>query len=226
MIGLAVLLVLAVLHAAILRMLAWPLEAASSFTSADYYCLHGEELGADGFEPFAAAAEWHGKSAGGKILLLLPRTSRIVEIGAVRSFEQMCRIQLGKRGVPPADIWPIRAEARDVWDEAHAMNDWLKAHPGSTVSIACSPFASGRLRHVFNRVGGSVAVERVRLAILPDPDFHEDCWWRSRAGVKAFMFGWLGLFYAWANEDEARSAPAGAAAFQQEIRTRIGEAPP
>ena len=94
------------------------------------------------------------KPAGRKILLLLPHDSRIVEIGAVRSFEQMCRSELDKRGIPPADVWSIRAEARDVWDEAHAMADWLKEHPGATVVLACSPFGSGRLRYVFNKVLG------------------------------------------------------------------------
>ncbi len=90
MIGLAVLLVLALWHTVILRMLAWPLAAGDSSAACDYYCLHGGELGVDGFEPFDAAVGWHGKSAGRKILLLLPQTSRIVEIGAVRSFKEMC----------------------------------------------------------------------------------------------------------------------------------------
>ncbi len=40
------------------------------------------------------------------------------------------------------------------------------------------------------------------------------------------MYGWLGLIYAWAEGDEARPASAGAAAFREEIRARIGEAPP
>ena len=101
-------------------------------------------MGTDGFEPFDHAAAWHAEAPGRKILLLLPPDSRIVEIGAVRSFERMCRSELDKRGMPPADVLTIRAAARDVWGEAHAMADWLPAHPGATVVLACGPLGSGR----------------------------------------------------------------------------------
>ena len=129
---LAVLVLLGLGHALILRLLTRPLLASGSSAECDCFCIHGGELGADGFEPYDAAAAWHGKPDGRRIILLLPRTTRIVEIGAVRSFEQTCLNELSKRGVPAADVWPIRADARDVWDEAHAMDDWLTAHPDST----------------------------------------------------------------------------------------------
>jgi hypothetical protein len=223
---LAVLLLLGLGHALILRLLAWPLAAGGSSAECDCFCIHGGELGADGFEPFDAAAAWHGKPAGRKIILLLPRMTRIVEIGAVRSFEQTCLSELGKRGVPPEDIWPIRADARDIWDEIHALDSWLKAHPDSTVSMACSPFTSGRLRYVLKKVVGPANAARVRLLWLPDPGSSVDTWWRSRRGVKDFMYAWLELIFAWVEGDQARPFPVGAATFQQEIRARIGEAPP
>ncbi len=226
LIVLAVLVLLGLGHAPVLRLLAWPLEASGSSAACDYYCIHGGELGADGFEPFAAAAAWHGKPAGRKILLLLPRATRIVEIGAVRSFEEACQSELDKRGIPAADIRPIRADARDVQDEAHALSDWLKEHPDATVRLACSPFSSGQLRYVFGKVLAPADAERVRLAILPDPGCPPKTWWRSRKGVREFMFAWLALIYSRAEAADARPAPVGAATFQQEIRARIGEAPP
>jgi hypothetical protein len=226
LIGLAVLLILALLHGVILRMLAWPLQAGDSSAGCDCFCIHGGELGADGFEPFDLAAEWQAEAAGRKILLLLPQTSRIVEVGAVPSFEQMCRRQLTKRGVPAADVWSIRAEARDAWEEAHALGGWLKAHPASTVRITCSPFGSGLLRYVFNKVLDPAEAARVRLAVLADPNCRIESWWRSREGVKGFMYSWLELIYTWAKGEEACPATEGAAAFQQELRGRIGEAAP
>ncbi len=222
---LAVLLVLALLHGVIPWMLAWPFHASSSSKSADYFCIHGNELGADGFGALDAAAEWHGKSSGRKILLLLPHINRIVEIGAVPSFEQTCRNELIKRGVPSADVWPIRADALNAWGEAHALSEWLKAHPESTVRIACSPFSSGRLRYVLSKILGPIDSERVGLAILPDPECRVESWWRSRTGVKRFMYGWLELIYVWAKGDGACPEMPDAATFQHEIRTQIGEAP-
>jgi len=222
---LAVLLVLALFHAVILRFFAWPFQASSSSTPADYFCMHGNELGADGFQTYDATAEWHGKTAGRKILLLLPHASRIVEVGAVRSFEQTCLSELRKRGVPSADVWPIRADALDVWDEARALSEWLKEHPDATVRIGCNPFSSGRLRYVLSKVLGPVDAERVGLATLPDPECRVESWWRSRSGVKEFMYGWLELIHAWAKGDNAHAEMPDAVTFQHEIRAQIGEAP-
>ena len=76
------------------------------------------------------------EARGRKILLLLPPDSRIVEIGAVRSFERACRSELDKRGIPPADVLSLCAATHDVWGEARAMADWLPSHPGATAVLA------------------------------------------------------------------------------------------
>lgn len=223
---LAVLAVLVLAHGPILRVLAWPLLSEGPTEQAGFYCLHGDELGADGFEAFDHAAAWHAEAPGGKILLLLPADSRIVEIGAVPSFERMCRKELGKRRIPPSDVETIRAATGKVWGEAHAMHDWLTEHPGATVALACNPLGSGRLRYVFDKSIGRADAARVRLTWLPDPGIDPNAWWRSRNGVKDFMFSWLKLIYAWAGGNDAHPRPAGAAAFQEQIRAKIGEASP
>jgi hypothetical protein len=223
---LAVLLLLALGHTLVLRLLTWPLVAGDSSLACDYFCLHGGELGAEGYDSFERAAEWHRQQAGRKILLLLPRASRLVEIGAVRSFEEACRSKLGKCGIPAADIQPIRAEALDVWDEAHALSNWLKERPDATVRLACSSFGSGRLRFVLDKVLGPADAKRVQLAKLPDPACSVDAWWRSREGVKEFMYAWLELIYARTYGEQPRVYPLGAAQFQAEMRARFGEAPP
>jgi hypothetical protein len=225
MIALTVL-ILCLGHAFILRMLAWPLIAADSPPQADFYCLHGGEGGADGYAPFDHAAAWYAEAPGRKILLLLPPDSRIVEIGALRSFEQMCRSELEKRHVPPSDVSCSRGAVYGAWGEAHAMADWLKGHPGASVVLACNPLISGRQKYVFDKVLGPADAARVRLTLLADSEGTVKSWWRSRSGVKDFMFSWLELVYAWAEGDDAREVPLTAAAFQSEIRAQIGEAPP
>ena len=222
---LTVLLLLGLGHTIVLRLLAWPLLAGDSPTACNYFCIHGGELGADGFEPFDAAVAWHDKLEGRKILLLVPHTSRIVEIGAVPSFEQTCRKELNKRGISSGKIRVIHSDASNVWEEAHAMADWLKERPGETVVLACSPFTSGRLRYVLNKVLGAASANRVQLATLPDPGCSPETWWRSRKGVKEFMYAWLELMYSWAHRNYARPNLPNAVEFQHDMRAKIGEAP-
>ncbi len=190
----------------------------------DYFCLHGGELGLDGFEALDRAAAWY-RETGGTVLLIVPRASRLVEIGAVPTFEQTCRRELAKRGVPDNKADPIRADARNTWDEARALGDWLNRHPQATVSLACSPFAGGRLRYVFNRVLGRHNGSRVRLAVLSDPTSDATAWWRSRSGVKDFMYAWLDLAYTWCAGDDEPAVQPSAAAFRAIVAAEIGEAP-
>jgi hypothetical protein len=220
------LVVLGVCHPVILRLLTWPLVADDAAAECDCYCIHGAELGAEGFEPFDNAAQWYREQPGRKILVLLPHETRIVEIGAVPSFEETCRKELGKRGIASAAIQPVPADALDVWDEARGISIWMKAHPESTLRIACGPFGGTRLRYVLGRVLAPAEASRVHVASLADPSYSAQNWWRSRWGVKEFMYAWLELGYAWTSSGNPQPRPAGARAFQEEIRARIGEAPP
>ena len=233
----AVLLILVLGHGVILRKLIWPIvdnsatidnegRAGGVLPDADYFCLHGSEQSADGFKAIERAAAWYAESSGRKILLVLPRSRRIVEIGAAPSFEETTRRQLAARGVAEDAVLSIHAEARDFWDEAHAMSDWLAADPKGTVAWACSPFTSGRMRHVLNKVLDADAASRVSLVIFADPACPPRNWWRSRNGIKEFMFAWLSMIYVW-TEGERRSVatPQRVAEFQSEVRAAIGEAP-
>jgi hypothetical protein len=224
-IALAVLVLLGLAHPVILRLLARPLVADDSNAACDCFCIHGDELGADGYEPFETAAQWRREQGGRTILLLLPHESRVVEIGAVRSFEQTCRNELAKRRIPSADIDAVHCDALNIWEEARGFSAWLKGHPDATVRFACCPMGSGRLRYVFNKALGPDDARRVHLATLPDPSFSADDWWQSRTGVKAFMYSWLDLAYAWAYPDSPHPYPSDARTFQDEVRARIGRAP-
>jgi hypothetical protein len=215
---------LVALHPFLLRMLAWPLQSADSPEPASFYCLHGRELGISGFQSLDRAAEWHA-GTDGTILLILPRTTRIVEIGAVPSFEQTCRRELAKRGVPSDAIQPLGLEVCNTWDEARVLAEWLKERPQATVSLACSPFTGGHLRYVLDRVLGPDDSPRVHLISLADPAYPPARWWCSRTGVKDFMYGWLNLLYAGRDDSDTPVVRASAAAFRDVVAARIGEAP-
>ena len=85
---------------------------------------------------------------------------------------------------------------------------------------------SGRLRYVLNTTLAPAEAKRVRLTRLSQPSTRPNDWWRSRTGVKDFMYAWLELIYARTVGDDHRPRPEGAAAFQRAIRVQIGEAGP
>ncbi len=224
-------------HTMILQMLTWPVvveqggaeqgRAGGVLAEADYLCLHGGELGADGFHALDRAAAWYAESPGRRILLMLPLTHRIVEIGAARSFEETSRRELAAHGIPDGAVGSIHADARDFWDEAHAMSDWLKEHPKADVAWACGDYTSGRLRYVVDKVLGAKLASQVHLAVMSDESLSPNRWWRSRNGVKDLMFAWLSMVYVWTEgENRPASTPRSAAQFQADARATLGEASP
>jgi hypothetical protein len=223
---LAVLIMLGLGHAFILRLVAWPLTAKGALSwQAGFYALHGDEYGADGFEAFDSAAAWYAEAPGRKILLFLPPDSHLVEIGAVRSFERTCRSELDKRRIPMSDVLSVHVASRGAAAEARVAANWLAEHREATVMLACSAFRSNWLRQVFDNVLGPADAGRIEFVMLADPKCRPENWWKSRAGVKEFMYGWLELIYGWSGGDKDCRHPTGAAEFQQEMRTKIGEAP-
>ena len=217
------------LHPLVLRLLARPLQSADPDAPSEYFCLRGGEQGIDGFDAFDRAAQWHRTMAGqgragGTILLVLPRTSRIVEIGAVPSFEQTCRRELLNAGLLRLTLSRFPAIPTTPGTRLRALADWLARHPRATVSLACGPYTAGEQRYVFDKVLGPRDSRRVRLMCLPDPACPPDSWWKTRTGVKEFMFAWLELLYAWCHGDDAPAPQPSAAVFESEVRTTIGEA--
>ena len=153
MVLLAVLVGLGLLHSPILQLLGWPLVAQGVARSRrpTFTAFKGASLGPTALSRSIAASGWYYEAPNRKILLLLPPDSRIVEVGAMRSFEWMCRSELDKRGIPASDVLSIRTRSSDVWGGAHALADWLAAHPGVKVLLACNRMDSGLQHYVFEK---------------------------------------------------------------------------
>ena len=226
-VALAIVLIGLGLHAPVLRALAWPLIANEPAQDASYLCLHGTEHCVDGDDAFDRAADWYHEDSAREILVLDSPPSRLVEIGALPSLEQRCRRELVGRRVPDEAIQRLAGRAIDDWDGAHVLADWLRDHPAARIALVCSRFNGGRLRYVVGRVMEQGIAARIRIVAPPTPHGVERNWWRSRDGVKDFMFAWLGLVYAW-SEGENRLAPQSwtIAEYQAMLRETFGEAPP
>jgi hypothetical protein len=213
-------------HRPLLRGLARPLISDERQGECDAICLHGTEMGADGDRCYEeATARWQ-QLPSRSILLIEPQPRRLSELGAVPSFEAFCRSQLGKRSVAAGAVRLIPGRARDVWDEAHVLGSWLEANPGRRVSLLCNQFSSRRIRYALDHVLGPEDAARVDVVPLTDRLVDEDNWWRSRQGVKNFMFAWLGLIYT-VRYGEQRVPPTrwSVAEYEEMLQAKLGDAP-
>jgi uncharacterized SAM-binding protein YcdF (DUF218 family) len=184
-------------HGPALRMFAWPLVDDQPSASAAVLCLQGDERGVEGDATLDEATGWCRSVPAGRILLLPPWPSRVVEMEVVPSFQQMVRRELTARGVDASAIVALPGKARDDWDKARRLGEWLEQNPGAEVMLLCNRFHSGRMRHVLDAVLGQTAAAHVRIRGMASSDYDPAYWWRSRQGVKDVMFGWLSLAFSW-----------------------------
>jgi hypothetical protein len=203
-----------------------PLIADDPPADAQYLCLRGDEFGFDGEDCLDQAATWRRATPAGRILLLEPWPRRIVDIGILPSFEQTARRELGQRGVADDAVVLVRGRAKDEWEEARLLQTWLQERPEASIVVLCSRFQSGQRRYVLDTVLAPADARRVAVRGLADPRYDETNWWKSRSGVKAVMFGWLRLIYAW-GRGEDRDVPRRYTAdeYQTLLKTTFGEAP-
>lgn len=213
-------------HRWLLAGLARPLIADQSPGEANFACLFGNEQGINGEGSCDEAARWYREAQGRQILLLEPWSSRLVETHIVPSFEELARRELGKRGVPRGDIHLIPGQARDAWERACLLKAGLQKRPESTVVLLCDRFHSAQTRSVLNRVLAPAEADRVRVQGPPGSRYDENDWWKSRAGTKGCLFGWLGRVYAW-GYGEGRVVPRWlpTAEYRSLVEKTYGEAP-
>jgi hypothetical protein len=213
-------------HGWLLYLAARPLVCDEPFSGAAFLCLQGSEFGIEGAEFLPDAVAWQRESEARRLLLLEPCPRRVAAIGVIPSFAEICRRELRRQGVPDSAALSLAAAAGDDWDKAHFLADWLRQHPGENVALLCARFHSGQARYVFSRVLGSEA-RRVRIVASPLPGYDEHSWWRTRAGVRNFMFAWLDRGYSWwQGEQAARPEKLTAAQYMALLKHTYGEAPP
>jgi hypothetical protein len=211
-----------------LRWSARPLIADESAPDAQFVWLGGSDSGVDGEDSCRQAAAWYHESAGRRILLTQPRSGRIVRVGILPSLETAARRELGQgeNAVPAEDIVLLPGDARDAWDHARLIQAWLQDHEQAKVVLYCNRFHGGLLRMVLNNVLGPADAGRVAVHGVDDPRYDETNWWKSRTGVKAWLFGWLELAYSWkVGEGRVHPTQLSADEYQAMVAQEFGEAP-
>lgn len=150
----------------------------------------------DGDRCYAQAARLYREDTSRHILLMEPKPSRLVQIGAVSRFEPVARRQLAARGVPHSVVTSVDGEPETHWDEVRLLGAWLNEHPGSDVLLLCDRLGSRRWRYLLDTVLQPHHASRVGILALRNRKFDETNWWKSRRGAKSIFYAYVALTYA------------------------------
>jgi len=213
-------------HAPLFRGLASPLIVDQTTDDFDVICLLGDVKGPDGDRCYDVAGDLFPKNPADKILIVAPPPDRVVEAGALPSFETISRRELAARGVPRESITILRSRRLDDWASAEALDGWLRDHPESSVLLLCGQFHSARVRAVLDDALDPARAARVRVRSLPDRRFDQTNWWRSRCGVRELGKSWLVRIQGWLGGSADPPPSKNANDYQREIMQAWQEATP
>lgn len=99
---------------------------------------------------------------------------------------------LRRFGVPDSAIIVLRTPGgvTSTHDEAVLLAGWLRRHPARRVLAVTSRYHTRRARWQLHRALGGMRVD-VRMVAATDPRFGERDWWRSEAGLIAYVNEYL-----------------------------------
>jgi len=197
------------------------LQAAGSFlvvdeseSPADYVLI----LDADrGYEH--AANLYHAGSFTG-VVLIETCPNRLERTNILPTLTVLFRQQLRARRVPDQAVTVLPGEARNDWETARLLGDWLRQHPGERVTALCHRFNSRRTRYIFDTVLGAESAPRVSLRAIPQRGFDETSWWQSKAGLLDFFDHSVGLGYVLLAGEDPEWREWDADAYERETKDR------
>ncbi|MGQ9820244.1 MAG: hypothetical protein ACUVQK_00140 [Thermogutta sp.] len=126
-----------------------------------------------------------------EIVVTVGRRSRVVEIGALPPMDEIVRRAAARRGIPHDRIVAVPYRGRQLWGAAEWMQSYLTQRPEARVLFLCETFAGAAAERVLDSTLDADCRGRVAVLEVPDRRFDTKEWWRTRAGVKALMTGYL-----------------------------------
>jgi hypothetical protein len=183
-------------HPWLLQCLAKLAIADNPRPDAEYLVLYADEASASYRRVYDAAAAAYRANPRRTILLIEPRPHILEQYGILPGFSALSRRELGSRGVADSAIRTLDGTASDTWRAARLLGQWLQDHPEGKVEFYVDRFQSRNLCCVAGQVLQPALAKRIFIHPLPDSKYDETDWWKSRDGVKAFMFAHLALIYA------------------------------
>jgi hypothetical protein len=142
------------------------------------------------------AAESYREGRAGHVLLIEDWPGRVEQMGILPPHVGVLRRNLEAEGVPKESVTVLKGRAKNDWDRARMLGEWLAGHPGATVTVLCDRFGSRRLSRVFGVTLGAEA-GRLRWWAQAERRFDENDWWRHKEGFLRVFSAGVGLGYVW-----------------------------
>ena len=157
------------------------LNAAGPLEAAEYAMILG---GDSTIRPFVAATlVKHGLAK--RVLVVQPWLSADAEEGAVPPEHILNQRVLLQQGVPPQDLIFLPGDVTSTYDEARALDRFLKDKPRATVNVVTSNFHIRRAGILFRRILGE-RMNQVRFVAAPTDGFDESNWWMIEEGSRTY----------------------------------------
>ena len=137
-----------------------------------------------------------------RILFPAEERKRLEQIGVVPPIEELGKQKLLREGIAADAIDIIEGACQSEWDVVRSLDVWLNAHPDQRVRLLCDSFSSRRWRLIVERSLAAPNLARVEVEGIVDPRFNESNWWKSRTGLKGFLYNVFRQEYVrWHGED-------------------------
>lgn len=211
----ALLAVLWLVHAPLLRGVGGFIAADKPLDNADYIVVLPSMAGDGAAIDEVANGVAQRRAAG--LVLFRPPATRSVQCGAWPDFESSARTVLRQRGLSDQAIVFLDGESRTSWDAARALAKWLESRPGLRLDVLCQRFRGRYERTVFGNVLSPEAMEQLHFsAVWSDVD--ETNWWNDREAIQLVFQNYARLFFIWLNgESQADTGPWTLQQYEQSL---------
>ena len=136
----------------------------------------------------ATAMMRHGLAKG----VLVPKTvdAPVVQDGIIPPYCELTRRVLELRGVAEDEIHFLEVITGSSWNDAQALEDFLRDKPDVTVAVVTSDYHTRRARWVFRKV---LPAKRGQLCFVSAPEdyYGPEDWWERPRGVKRYVGEYL-----------------------------------
>ncbi len=110
------------------------------------------------------------------------------------SIAELMQHDLADRGVGADAVVRLPNRARNTLEEAGAVSALLSSHGWKKIIVVTSNYHTRRARFIYEHM--LAPGTELRMVAAPDPAYDPNSWWRTREGLKTFLYESLGYIVA------------------------------